>query len=200
MHKPAPVQFPIHPLLRERWSPRAFASDRPVPQETLLSLLEAARWSPSSGNRQPWRFIIAQRSNEVAFHTMLNVLNESNRRWAKDAALLVLIAARVATEDGTLLRHGGHDAGIALASLTLEALERGLFVHTMGGFNAEKARDTYAIPQHFEPMTVSAVGYYGQLAQLPEDLQKRELAPRERQPLAELVFEGRFGHTASLVK
>jgi hypothetical protein len=49
-------------------------------------------------------------------------------------------------------------------------------------------------------MTVSAIGYYGQLSQLPEDLQKREQAPRERQPLAELVFEGRFGHTASLVK
>lgn len=201
MHKPAPAQSPIPPLLRERWSPRAFASSRPVPPETLLCLLEAARWSPSTGNNhQPWRLIIAQRSHEVAFHTMLSVLNEGNRRWAKDAALLVLIAARVNSEDGAVLCHGGRDAGIALANLTLQAVEHGLFVHTMGGFDVEKARSTYAIPQHFEPMTVSAIGCYGPLSQLPEDLQQRQQAPRERQPLAELVFEGRFGHTASLVK
>ena len=62
MHKPAPVDHPIHDLLRDRWSPRAF-SEKPVPAEILRSLFEAARWAPSSYNAQPWAFLVATKDD-----------------------------------------------------------------------------------------------------------------------------------------
>ncbi|XWX03417.1 nitroreductase family protein [Aggregatilineales bacterium SYSU G02658] len=200
MNKPTRNEYPIAPALQQRWSPRAFDAKRPLERHQLLSLLEAARWSPSSNNSQPWRFIVAERRNEVAFHTMVSVLAEGNQRWAKDAGALILMAARTLRDDGRVNRYGAHDAGIALACLTVQAIEMGLFVHPMAGFDAQKARAIYAIPDAYEPITVSAVGYYGALEQLDDDLRNRELQPRERLPLSELVYEGRFGHVAEFVR
>jgi nitroreductase len=199
MNKPTRNEYPIAPALHRRWSPRAFDAQRPIEREKLLSLLEAARWSPSSGNSQPWRFIVADRRNEVAFRTMLEVLSSGNQRWAKDAGALILIVTRILLDDGRVNRYGAHDAGIALANLTLQAMEMGLFVHPMAGFDPQKAREAYAIPDSYEPITVSAVGYYGKLEQLPDDLRERELKPRERLALTELVYEGRFGHAATFI-
>jgi len=66
MNKPATADYPIHELIRERWSPRAFA-DKAVPADVLRSLFEAARWAPSSNNEQPWVFIVAE-SQRVLRH------------------------------------------------------------------------------------------------------------------------------------
>lgn len=200
MNKPTKNEYPIASALQQRWSPRAFDAQRPIERAKLLSLLEAARWSPSSNNGQPWRFIVAERRNEIAFHTMISVLSNSNQRWAKDAGALILIAARTVHDDGRVNRYGGHDAGMALANLTVQAIEMGLFVHPMAGFDPLKARETYAIPEAYEPITISAVGYYGALEQLADDLRERELKPRERLPLTDLVYEGRFGQIAALVR
>src|SRR5712664_4897186 len=95
MHKPAPNDFPVHELIRERWSPRAFA-DRPVPQEVLRSIFEAARWAPSSNNEQPWAYIVATRDDKASFEKMLSVLVEFNANWAKTAAVLALAVAELA--------------------------------------------------------------------------------------------------------
>lgn len=200
MNKPTQNKYPIAPALQRRWSPRAFDANRPIEHDKLLSLFEAARWSPSSYNGQPWRFILADRRNEVAFRAMLSVLSSSNQRWAKDAGALLLTVARTVLDDGRVNRYGGHDAGIALANLTVQAIEMGLFVHPMAGFDPHKARDLYTIPEQYEPITVAAIGYYGSVDQLEDDLRERELKPRERLPLAELVYEGRFGHVAKLVQ
>lgn len=200
MNKPTRNEYPILPALQQRWSPRAFDAKRPIEREKLLSLLEAARWSPSSYNGQPWRFILADRRNEVGFHAMLSILSGSNQRWAKDAGALLLTTARTTLDDGRVNRYGAHDAGMALANLTVQAIEMGLFVHPMAGFDPHKARDLYAIPEQFEPITVAAIGYYGSVDQLEDDLRERELKPRERLPLSELVYEGRFGQVAALVR
>lgn len=189
----------MHALLQHRWSPRAFDT-RNVEREKLLSILEAARWSPSSNNSQPWRFIVAERQNDIAFHSMLNLLSNNNQRWCKDVPVLMMIVTRTQNADGSNNNYGGHDAGIALANLTLQSLDQGLVVHPMAGFNNERARDTYTIPSDYDPMTIVALGYYGALEQLPEDLQAREIKSRERLPLSELVYEGQFGTVATFAK
>ena len=199
MEKPAETQYPIHDLLRRRWSPRAF-SDRPVAPDTLRSLLEAARWAPSSNNEQPWSFIVATKEDEAEHDRLLSCLVEGNSLWAQRAPVLMVSLARMSFEDdGKLNRHAFHDVGQAVANLSVQATALGLVVHQMAGFHPDKVRELYGVPEQFEPVAAIALGYPGDPGSLPERLRKRELAPRERKSLTEFVFAGRWGQTSSLV-
>lgn len=195
MEKPAKTDYPIHDLLRRRWSPRAFSS-RPVEPAKLRSLFEAARWAPSSDNEQPWHFLVATQDNPAEFQRLLSCLREGNIRWVKDAPALLITVTRLNWEDDNQPnRHAFHDIGLAVANLTVQAMALGLFVHQMAGFFPEKVKELYAIPAGFEPVTAIALGYPGDPAALPDDLRKRELAERERKPLTSFVFEGRWGQS-----
>jgi nitroreductase len=120
LHKPAMANYPIHPLLRDRWSPRAFDS-RPVPHEQVLRLLEAARWSPSSGNGQPWYFVVVPHADMQAFERAIGSLNMGNIVWAQHAPLLLLAIAQVRADDGTPNRTALYDLGQAVAHLNIQA-------------------------------------------------------------------------------
>ena len=136
---------PIHDLLRRRWSPRAFA-DRPVEREKLQSVLEAARWAPSSNNEQPWHYLVATREEPEEFARLLACLVEKNQSWAKHAPVLMLsVASTVFTRNGKPNRHALHDTGQAVAGLTVQATALGLYVHQMAGLSVEEgARDVSA--------------------------------------------------------
>jgi nitroreductase len=193
MEKPADTQYPIHDLLRQRWSPRAF-DDRPIEPEKLLSLCEAARWAPSSNNEQPWRFIVANKDYETEWNRLLACLVEGNRKWAYRAPVLILSVASLNFEDdSTPNRHAFHDTGMAVENLVLQATALGLSAHQMAGFDVEKARADLKIPPGYEPVTMIAVGYPGDLASLPDRLRERELQPRSRRPISEWTFSGRWG-------
>jgi len=195
----ADVNHPIHDLLRRRWSPRAF-SDRPVELEKLRSLLEAARWAPSSYNEQPWSFIVAIKENPAEYERLLSCLVEGNIRWAQHAPVLMLAVARLHFErNGQPNRHAHYDVGQAVAHLTVQATALGLYVHQMAGFHVEKARELFSIPEGYEPMTAIALGYIGEPDALPEKLREREQAPRTRKSLDEFVFTGHWGQTSPLV-
>jgi nitroreductase len=199
MQKPAITDSPVHELLQNRWSPRAF-SERPVEPQVLRSLFEAARWAPSSNNEQPWAYLVATKDDAENFAKMLGVLVEFNANWAKHAAVLSLSVAHLKTNrDGKPNRVALHDVGSATAQLTFEANARGLLVHQMAGFDAEKARQTFAIPPDWEPVAAIAIGYPGNPESLPDKLRERELAPRTRKPVDEFVMTGSWGHTASFV-
>ena len=199
MHKPAATDVTLHELIRNRWSPRAFA-EKLVPPEVLRSLFEAARWAPSSNNEQPWAYLVATKDNPENFAKMLGVLVEFNANWAKHAPVLALSVAHLKTQrDGKPNRVALHDVGSASAQLTFEANARGLQVHQMAGFDAEKARETFAIPPDWEPVAALAIGYPGDPESLPEKLRDRELAPRTRKPAGEFVMSGSWGHTAPFV-
>ncbi|GIW70753.1 MAG: hypothetical protein KatS3mg102_0295 [Planctomycetota bacterium] len=199
MDKPAPADHPIHELIRRRWSPRAFA-DRPVAPELLRSLFEAARWAASSYNEQPWRYIVAPREDQQTYGKLLDCLVPGNQRWARHAPVLALSVARLRfTHNDRPNRHAWHDVGAASALLALEATARGLAIHQMAGFEAERARQAFGIPQEFDPVAAIALGYPGDPQALPEDLRERELAPRQRRPLAETVFGGRWGEPLALL-
>jgi nitroreductase len=199
MVKLAQTDFPIHELLRDRWSPRAFA-DRPIEPEKLGSLLEAARWAPSSFNDQPWAFLVAVRENAEEFARMLSVLLAGNAVWARKASALILSAARVNFEhNGRANRHAFHDVGLATANLLTQATALGLVGHAMAGFDVQMARELFAIPEGWEPVAAMALGYPGEAESLPERLREREFAPRSRKPLEEFVFTGRWGQSLPLV-
>jgi len=199
MRKPASTEAPIHDLIRERWSPRAF-SDKCVAPEVLRSLFEAARWAASSNNEQPWVYLVATKEVAENFAKMVGVLVEFNADWAKHAPVLALSVAHLKMErDGKPNRVALHDVGTASAQLTFEANSRELFVHQMAGFHAEKARETFRIPPDWEPVAAMAIGYPGNADLLPQKLRERELAPRTRKPLKEFVMSGSWGQTAPFV-
>lgn len=199
MHKRAPTEFPVHDLVTERWSPRAFA-DKPVEPEVLASLFEAARWAPSSSNEQPWAYIVARKDDALNFAKLVSVLVPANVAWAQNASVLALAVAELAfAKSGSANRNAQYDVGAATAWLTMEATSRGLFVHQMAGFDPAKAREVFQIPAGWEPIAAIAIGYPGEADSLPQPLRDRELAPRTRKPISSFVMTGTWGEKAPFV-
>ncbi len=185
--KHAPDVAGVHDVIRRRWSPRAF-SDKEVSTAALKTIFEAARWSASSSNEQPWRFLVGRRGDET-YQKIFNALVEFNQSWAKSAPVLVLsVAKKTFTGKGTPNRHNLHDTGAATANLALQATADGLHTHPMAGFDPEQLRASFAIPSDYDIGAVTAIGYFGDPATLPEHLLKQEVAPRQRKPLEEFVF------------
>ena len=187
MEKPADTQYPIHELLRQRWSPRAF-DDRSIEPEKLRSLFEAARWAPSSNNGQPWRFLVATKENKTEYDRLFNCLVEANQKWAHRAPALLLSVATLQFEDGLPNRHALHDTGMAAENLVVQATALGLVAHQMAGFRIDQARADCQIPEGYEPVAMIAVGYPGDSALLSDRLRSREAQPRVRKPLTEFVY------------
>jgi nitroreductase len=185
--KHAPAETGVHDLILRRWSPRAYA-DKDVSAAELKKLFEAARWAASSSNEQPWRFLVGRRGEET-YQKIFNALVEFNQTWAKSAPVLLLsVAKKTFTQKGAPNAYGLHDTGAATANLHLQAIASGLHAHSMAGFDHEQLRASFAIPTDYEIGAVTAIGYFGDPATLPEYMQKMEGAPRERKPLKEFVF------------
>jgi nitroreductase len=198
--KQAAPDHPIHELLSKRWSPYAFA-DRPVTDEDLRSLFEAARWSASSYNEQPWRYIVATKPDAAEFERLLSCLVEGNQAWAKAAPVLAIGCTSLNFKLNNKPNAAAvHDLGLASANLTLEATARGLFVHQMIGIVPDRVRELYRVPAGVQPLTGLAIGYAADPETLPEKYRERDLAPRARNPLAEFVFGGQWGSPSSLVR
>ncbi len=179
----------IDPLLLQRWSPRAM-SGQPLSQESLLRLLEAARWAPSGGNLQPWRIAWAL-AGTPAFERFLGALVEGNREWCVRAGALLVLAARTVRADGRPNRSHAFDAGAAWMGLALQGTRMGLVVHAMGGFDEGRAREATGAPAELHLNCMIAVGHPGRVEDLPERLRPRE-APSDREPLEAIAREGRL--------
>jgi nitroreductase len=194
--KDAETQVRILDVIARRWSGRAFDPERRVDRQTLIALLEAARWAPSCFGDQPWRYLIWDRSADPDNWTRaFNCLSESNQAWVRRAPLLMLASADSLFEStGRSNRWGQYDTGAASMSLCLQATAMGLMVHQMGGFNAEKIRAEFQIPERFACMAMIALGYQLPEDRIPEDLREREHAPRIRRPLEESFFLSRWGN------
>jgi nitroreductase len=200
MEKPAETAYPIEELLKRRWSPRAFA-DRPIEPEKLLRLWEAARWSASTANQQPWYFIVATKQDEAEHTRLLSCLRENNQQWASRAPVLMVSVAKLTFDaNGQPNRHAFHDVGLAVANLITQATALGLGVHQMAGFYPDRVRELYGVPEGFEPVAGIVLGYAGDPDILPDDLKQRELAPRVRKPLESFVFQGAWGQISPLVR
>jgi nitroreductase len=198
MQKPAETQYPIHDLIKQRWSPLAFDSRRVEPAK-LGSILEAARWASSCYNEQPWSFIIATKDEPQNYEKLLSCLVEANQNWAKNAPVLMLSVAKLNfTHNDKANKHAWHDVGLAVGNMTIQAQSLGLYVHQMGGFLPDQARSIYQIPTDYEPVAAIALGYLGNINNLAEDLQQREVKPRSRKPLDSFIFAETWGQNFKL--
>ena len=185
----------IHDLIARRWSPRAFDKNKPVSRKQLIALLEAARWAPSCFGDEPWCYLVWDRHRDPdSWQKAFECLAEGNQVWVKNAPLLLAsIAGSQFARNGKPNRWGQHDTGAASANLVLQAVALGLAAHQMGGFDADKLREKFAIPASYTPMAMIAVGYQADAAFLEGEIKERELAPRARRPLGEKFFDGTWG-------
>ena len=186
MRKTASTAVPVHPLLAERWSPRGFDLHHQISDDQVAGLLEAARWAPSAGNSQPWRFLVTRRG-EPAHSQLFAALAPGNQAWAHAASALILVAARTAA-DATPQPWALYDTGQAVASLVTQAQAQGLAVHQIGGFDSDAVRTEFALDQELTPVVVLAVGRADPDAELPSHLAAREAAPRTRHSVSDLLL------------
>lgn len=178
----------------DRWSPRAFSADT-IPEATLLTFLEAARWAPSSYNSQPWRFVYARRDTQH-WEQFVGFLNEFNQSWAKHAAAIVIVLSKTTfTPPGAAAEvpapAHSFDTGAAWAYLALQATLSGWHAHGLAGIERDKIREQLAVPDGYSIEAGIAIGRAGDKATLPESLQAREVQS-QRKPLAEIAFDGRL--------
>ncbi len=179
-------EFPISEILSNRWSPRAFSHDAEIVAEDLGASFEAAKWSPSSNNSQPWKFMVGLRGDEI-FDVITDSMSPGNAIWAKHASVLIANIARMEDSDGSPLTHAVYDLGQAVANFTFQASVDGLLVHQMGGFDSTQLGQSLRLSKIERVLTLMAVGPLGNLSDLPEKLQGRELRTRERKKLSEIV-------------
>ncbi|MFC2100417.1 nitroreductase family protein [Bacteroidota bacterium] len=195
--KEAQTDFPIHPLLVKRWSPRAF-QDKTIEKEKLQNIFEAARWSPSGSNQQPWRFIIGFKGDDT-YERIFKILVEFNQIWTKTVPVLILSCGRkVMNENEAINPSYSYDVGQSVAYMTIQAMQEGLYVHQMGGFNKKQAVRLFKIPANYKPMSVIAIGYINKHTILPVRMQKSELAVRSRMKAETWVYSGVFGERSDL--
>jgi nitroreductase len=195
--KQAEMDYPVHPLIAARWSPRAYGT-KPVEVEKLQRIFEAARWAASSSNHQPWYFLVGFKGDEV-YQKIFNTLVEFNQLWTVNAPVLVLAIAKTTNPRGEVNKSYAYDLGQAVATLSLQAMSEGVYTHQMGGFDAEAAAQAFEIPDEYKIRVVFTLGYLGDLETLHHKLQHLEMAPRTRRPVSESVFTGAFGRKADFL-
>ena len=188
------TEYAVHPLVASRWSPRAYDS-KPVEPEKMQRIFEAARWSASSSNLQPWYFLVGFKGDEV-YSKIFDSLVEFNRLWVIHAPVLVLGIAKTTNAKGDVNMFAAYDLGQALAILSLQAREEGVYTHQMGGFDSVGAESSLDIPEGYRAIVAFTIGYLGNAEILHPNLLKLEMNPRVRKPVKEFVFSGSFGQRA----
>lgn len=183
-------------VIKKRWSPVSF-SEKPVEEEKLREMFEAASCAPSSMNEQPWIFIIATKNDPDKFGDFSAFLEESNRVWARGAwALIVTLARTRHVYRDRPNKYAFHDTGMAVANMLAQATSLDIYAHQMGGFFPEKVKDYFSLPEGIEPVTVIAVGYPGDGSGLSDDLKKRNNTRKPRKIISEFAFRNSFGNPA----
>lgn len=186
------TDHPVHPLFLERWSPRAYDGE-PMPKDDVLTILDAARWSPSASNQQPWRFVYGL-NGSAEWDGFVGLLMEGNQRWAKNASALIVILSRSYNlRDGERKPATTHsfDAGAAWFALAMQAQKLGYHAHGMAGIFKDKIVEQLKVPEGYVVEAVVAIGKIAPKSSLPDDLAEREV-PSQRLPLSEIAFEGTF--------
>ena len=185
----AETVVPVNEVIAIRRSPRSLDEQALISDTDLLAILEAARWAPSAFNGQPWRFFVGKRGDEV-FGQILTSLGDFNKSWAKNASALILVAGKTTKNDGSIHADYQFDCGLAVSQLVVETHHRGLIAHQMTGFDKAIAQEELSIAPELIPVVVIAVGTQDAPEKLSGPLLERELAPRQRLPLNEIVVKG----------
>jgi len=143
----------------------------PVPRESLMKILEAARIAPSAGHRQPWHFVVVEDKE-----TIEKLAGRS--KWAAEApAMIVGLADPVASPSWSQ-----NDLGIALEHIVLTATSLGLGTCWMGQSKRDaEVKEILGIPDELKVIALTPLG---------------EPASKERKGLDEIVSWGVYGKQA----
>jgi nitroreductase len=190
-NKIAITAAPIAPVLAERWSPRSFNRNYLLTQDEALSILEAARWAPSANNLQPWRFAFISRNDELHAELCSKGLNGFNQAWAPDASALIVLAVDKTLPDGRESTGRKYDSGLAAALMVVQAQEIGLHTHHIGGFDHDEVHSLLKLNDNQEVLVIIAVGKIAPAEQLEGHAYDREIAPRVRLALDEIMLYGK---------
>lgn len=165
------------PLFWQRYSCRKFL-DTPVPADFLESILEAARWAPSAGNQQPWRFHLVrckavQKALALAAHGQEFVLE------APAVIVAVALPERSAERYGERGRslYCLQDTAAAVQNILLEAARLGLGSCWVGAFQESAAAQALGLASGERPVAIIPLGYPGE--PMPQE--------RPRLPLEKIV-------------
>jgi len=184
------ANYPINPLILNRWSPRSMTGES-MSDEELMPLFEAARWAPSSFNEQPWTILFAKRETPQ-WDLFFSFLIEFNQSWCKNAACLcVFVSRNFFVKNQKPAPTHSFDTGAAWMALALEGSTRNLVVHGMSGFDFEKARKELKVPEGHTVEAMCAIGKRAPKEALPPEIAKRE-TPSDRKPLEEVAVMGTF--------
>ena len=191
---PRTLDHPASKIFIERYSPRAFTGET-MPDATLATFFEAARWAPSSYNSQPWRFLYAKKES-ADFPTFLGLLNEANQSWAKDASVILILVSKKTmrvpnNENEVPSRTHSLDAGSAWMSFALQASLSGWHAHGMVGVDYDRAKAELNVPDDHHVECAIAVGRQGDPSSLPERYRAGE-TPNARKPITETTIAGGF--------
>jgi nitroreductase len=190
-NKIAITAAPIAPVLAERWSPRSFNREYLLTQQEALSILEAGRWAPSANNLQPWRFAFISRNDDLHAELCEKGLTGFNQAWAPDASALIVLAVQKALPDGKEITGRKYDAGLAASLMVVQAQELGLHTHHIGGIVREEIESLLKLDDNHEVLVVIAVGKVAPAEQLEGPAYEREIAPRVRLSLDEIMLHGK---------
>jgi nitroreductase len=190
MQKTAITSAEIAPVLANRWSPRAYDVNHTASQHELLSILEAGRWAPSANNAQPWRFSIATRGSEL-FDQIVSALTGFNQAWAPNASALLVISVLNQKADGTPYPGALLDAGLAAQNMMIQAEELGLAAHPIGGMVHDQMRKVLDLADNLDPIMAMTIGKRADASVLEGPAYEREVAPRVRLELDEIVLHGK---------
>lgn len=189
MIKTANTQYPVIDLIKNRWSARSF-SDKKISDEILHTLIEAASWAPSANNEQPWKFHVAK-NGEEGFEKVWESLMQGNKPWCKNAAAYITIFAKdTFTASGKPNAWASHDVGIATGNLLLQATAMNLFCHPMAGYDKNILKEHLQFEEGLQPQCIIAIGYLDDAEKLEEPYKTRELTPRARKAVEELILVG----------
>ena len=192
--KKAKTSAAVSKMVQFRWSPRSF-QNKAIEKNKLMSVFEAARWSASAFNEQPWRFIVGLNGDDT-FNKILDTLVEFNQNWAKKASVLILnIYKPNFTHNNKPNVTAAYDLGQAVSAYCLEAVNQDLVAHQMSGFDVEKANVAFELGDEYASMSVTAMGYLNKPDALPEDLFKIELQNRMRKTIENMVFTDKLGES-----
>ena len=191
----AKTKVAINETIAMRWSGRAYIADKAVERDKLIAILEAARWAPSCFNDQPWKYMLWDRFQDPEnWQRAFDCLVEKNRLWVQRAPMLMLaLASTRFGYDKKPNRWGQYDTGAASENICLQAATSGLMAHQMGGFDAARIQQVFAIPEVFTPMAMIVIGYPGDIDSLEEGFREGEVAERQRKSFADICYEGTWG-------
>ncbi|WP_372754417.1 nitroreductase family protein [Labilibaculum sp.] len=182
----------IHEFIDKRWSPRAF-SNREIEVEKINALFEAASCAASCFNEQPWRFIYASKEYAERYDQLLSCLVEFNKLWARNAPVIMMaLTSKKFAQNQKINHYARHDLGLAIGNMTIQATSMNLYLHQMAGFDSDKAREVFDIPDDFDIVSMIALGYLGDPKQLPENIREMESKERSRRSTDKIIFDGNW--------